>query len=373
MIRDRPHAALDALAAAVAEERVHTVRVCFADHYGILRGRRLAAERFLADTSTPQAFCDGALVWDVRCDIFEETDFSNYRTGYPDLYARPDLDTLRPGGWLDGEYVVLADAHDHHGDPIEVDPRSTLRRVVARVGQDVPVTALLELRVPDEAVAAAWGPGNPPPFAEQLADGLRATGLPLLALEWSRPERVLALRLGAASPLEAADALVLARTAAREVALAHGVRLSAMPRLHAADRPTGMWLAFDAPPQADAAGAPARLSDVDLLLRPLPLAHAGAPAPRADGTRLRVPAASDANPYLAIAAALAAAWDSGEAGGTAGSGYRAAIAKLRDAAWAHDWLAPLLVHDTLALAEREADLRDSAVTTWDLDRYWECG
>ena len=49
---------LDALAAAVAEERVHTVRVCFSDHYGVLRGRRLAAESFVADVRAPQAFCD---------------------------------------------------------------------------------------------------------------------------------------------------------------------------------------------------------------------------------------------------------------------------------------------------------------------------
>lgn len=374
MIHDRPHAALDALASAVAEERAHTVRVCFADHYGVLRGRRLAAERFVDGASTPQAFCDGALVWDIRCDIFEATAFSNFGTGYPDLHARPDLETLRPCGWVEGEYVVLADALDHHGEPIAVDPRGTLRRVAARAPQSTLVAAQLELRVPDEAVAAVWGAGHPAPFAGALLEGLRVAGLPVLAMQWARPERILTLTFGPAAPLAAADALVLARTAAREVAAAHGVRLTAMPRIAAGQRPAIMALTVDGARGTDLRSACARLDDLDLLLRPLPLAHPAAAAPTAAGEALRVPASSDANPYLAIAAALAAAWEP-EAGAerAVAHGHRAAIERLRDARWAGEWFPPLLLHDALALAEREAALRDAAVTAWDLDRYWECG
>ena len=367
---------LDALAAAVAEERIHTVRVCFSDHYGVLRGRRLAAESFLADVSAPQAFCDGALVWDIRCDIFEGTDFSNFRTGYPDLFARPDLETLRPCGWREGEYAVLADAHDAHGAPIEVDPRRILRRVTERLPVATEVAARLELRVPDDGVAAAWAPGHAPAFADDLLRGLQATGLPVLGLEWGRVERMLRLALGATSPLDAADALVMARTAAREVAAAAGVGLTAMPRVATAQRIATMALRVEPAPDAASPAAAARLEDVRLLLRPLPTAYGPAASPLVldDDGGLAAAASSDACPYLAIAALLAAGWEGSE-GATQppASGYEQSVARFGRCRWLDAWFDEGFTHDALALAEREAALRDGAITDWDLERYWEAG
>jgi glutamine synthetase len=364
---------LDALAAAVAEQRVHTVRVCFADHYGVLRGRRVAAESFLADLSAPQAFCDGALVWDIRCDIFEETDFSNFRTGYPDLFARADLDTLRPCGWREGEYVVLADAHDAHGDPIEVDPRRVLRRVVERVPAMIEVGARLELRVPDTKASAQWAPGHVPPFADALARGLEAT-VPLLAVEWSRPARMLRLTLGTAGPLATADALVLARTAARELALGHGVRLTAMPRIETDDRMASMALEIEPIPDTPTA-VNRRLEDVRLLLRPLPTAYGPRPATLGgDEGRCFALASSDACPYLAVAALLAGGYEESTVGlPSSEPGYSGALAAFAAAEWLAEWFDPAFRHDALALAEREAMLRASAITDWDLKRYWEAG
>ena len=366
------HPAVAALAEAVARDGVHTVRICFPDHYGTLRGRRVAAARFLEATDAPQAFCDGALVWDIRCDIFEETDFSNYRTGYPDLYVRPDVDTLRRCGWSPGEWLVLGDARDHHGHALEVSPRWVLRRVLERIGAPARVGARLELRVPDDAVAAAWAPGRPAAFADQLLRGGRESDLGICAIDWSRPRRVMTLTFGERDALSAADAIALARTAVRELTLSSGVRATAMPRLAADDVPTLLELHFDAP---EGEGFPARLEDMALLLRPLPLAHPGAPAcGELSGGRARARAASDANPHLALAGALIAAHGDGSADPDApGRGYRAAIGRFRGAGWAADWLAPMFVHDTLALAEREADLRDAAISGWDRERYWECG
>jgi glutamine synthetase len=367
---------LDALTAAVAERRVDTVRVCFSDHYGVLRGRRLAAESFLDDVSAPQAFCDGALVWDVRCEIFEATDFSNFRTGYPDLHARPDLDTLRPCGWRDGEYAVLADPHDAHGAPIEVDPRRILRRVIEHAPAAAEVASRLELRVPDRTITAAWAAGHAHEFAAELARGLQASGLPLLAVEWSRPERILRLTLGPSAPLDAADALVLTRTAARELALAHGVRLTAMPRLATGNRMAAMELDVEIPAGAALDEASRRLEDVALLLRPLPTAYGPEPAPVAREARGRwsALASSDACPYLAIAAAVAAGHEEQTAQGDAPEpAYPQAVAAFRAAGWTGSWFHPAFIHDALELADREAALRESAITDWDLERYWEAG
>lgn len=370
--------ALDRLADAVASGRVDTVRVCFADHYGVLRGRRVAAERFLADASAPQGFCDGALVWDVRCEIFEAAAFSNYATGYPDLYVHADLASLCECAWAPGEAAVLGDVRDAHGAPIALDPRGTLRRVAQRAAVPA-VGAAFELNVPDERLAAGWTAGSPPPLATRYLDGLQRAGLEPLALTWDGPRRRMRLQLAERSPLALADAIALARGAARELA-AEGVRLTPAARTAAGEPPARMTFSLAT---RDAAGALARLDDVRLLLAPLPLAYAPSGVSALGGAldrgaaatvRIVVHAASDANPYLALAAALAAVSADGAAGGAADpTSYRAAIDRFAAAGWVPDWLGDALVGDALTLARREADLRESAVTEWDLRRYWECG
>lgn len=350
----------------------HTLRVCFPDHYGVLRGRRLATEQFLGEPTTPQAFCDGALVWDIRCGIFEEADFSNYRTGYPDLYAHPDLDTVRPCGWSEGEWLVMADSCDAHGVPIGVDSRRVLRRAVEKSGAAAPAEVTLELRVPDQAVVDSFSPGARPEFVGVLSDGLVACGIPLAAVTWDRPGRTLSLIINGADPVSVADAAVIARSAAREVSKRHDVDLTAMPRLGVADTPLSLRLWTEV--TADDAFA-SRITDLDLMLRPLPIAHGSGLRLQAESTEAgcSVSASSDANPYLAMAALLIAGGS--EARGSEGfeSGYGSAIARFADASWSLEWLDELFRHDALALAVREKTMREEQVTSWDLTRYRECG
>lgn len=369
-VRPASQAALEALEQAVAKGAAHTVRVCFPDHYGVLRGRRLPAEVFCERPTAEQAFCDGALVWDIRCDIFEEVDFSNYRTGYPDLYAHPDPETLAPLAWADGEWGVMADSCDAHGEPLDVDPRTTLRVTAERADAlERPVSATLELRVPDPAVGA-WAPGSAPELAQRLQSALTGREPGVAAVEWDRPARVVRLHLEPAAPLATADALALLRSAARELSRALGVRLTAMPRLDADAAPTRMLFELDADgPPPDAAAA----QELSLFLAPLPVAHSDF------GEHVRertVAAASDANPYLALAAALAATQGrpaAGAEGPESAPGYAGAIVRFAQSPLAADWFAPRLRHDALELALREQRLRESAVTEWDIERYWECG
>ncbi|MBN8868664.1 MAG: hypothetical protein J0H66_02140 [Solirubrobacterales bacterium] len=352
--------------------RAHTVRVCFPDHYGVLRGRRLTAGHFASSSRTPQAFCDGAMVWDIRCDIFEEADFSNYRTGYPDLYARPDPGTLRPCGWSPGEYAIMADACDAHGQPLAVDPRSLLRKVVDDSGLDRPITVAIELQVPDPGLKAALAPGASHEFVDTLAQGLAASGLPLGSVAWDRDRSLLTLTLQNGDPLAAADAAVLSRSAARELSKQMEVDLSAIPRLETDARPACLRISLES---ERGRGFEERLSDTGLLLRPLPLAYRGDEAPEVtigDG-RLEVGASSDANPYLAIAAVLMAATGPEAGTGAAAWTYAAVIDRFAASEWVAERLSPLFVHDAVALARRELGLREARITQWDLDRYRECG
>jgi glutamine synthetase len=361
---------LDLLRGAVGEGTADTVRVCFSDHYGVLRGRRIAADVFAAAPGARQGFCDGALVWDIRCEIFEETDFSNYGTGYPDLYVTPELSTLRPCVWTDGEWTSLGDCLDEHGRPIPVDPRGALRRIAAMGSTDERVRVRIELQAPELGGEAGAR------LMDALSRAAEGLGLGDVAISHDRDVEMLSSELPWMDPLAAADATVLLRGAARELASRQGVALTAMAQIAPTRQPSRLVITPEPTAPARAAGAWARAEELALLLRPLPAGAAAlAPQPGAEGEGDFV-AASDANPYLAIAASLAAGAESAPpapVGEREDDPYLSAVAALSWCEWARNWFDPLLIHDAIALAEREAGVCADAGGPWSHERYWECG
>lgn len=360
-----PGTGLDALTAAMQEGAASTVRVCFGDHYGTLRGRRLPVEHFLSSPHARQAFCDGALVWDVSCDIFESTDYSNFRTGYPDLYAAPELATLRPCGWSAGEWSLFGAVVDHHGAPVLVDPRQALIAVLERLPSVPRVSAVLDLHVGE---LEDWQPGAPTAWGAELARGLTASFVDGIVLQPDPDRGLVRIMVTERGPLALADTLALVRTAARELGPACDTDVRAMPRTAPGQEPAELVLRIAG--ASPSAGALERLRELSLLLAPLPLAY-----PRQDARdALTVGASSDANPWLALAAALAATAEQEDPGDVPSpTRYHAAIEALRVSCWADRWFDPLLIHDTLALGERELALRDAQVSAWDLDRYGAIG
>lgn len=355
-------AGLEALRRAADAGEARTVRVCFSDHYGVLRGRRIAAPVFAADPDARQGFCDGALVWDIRCDIFEGIDFSNYGTGYPDLYVRPEHGTLRPCAWTAGEWSVFGDCRDDEGEAIDVDPRGILRAIAARSGSPN-VTAELELHLeaeqPDRFIAAI----------DAAANGI---GIELVALVHSAGDGVARIGFPGLGAIAAADALVTLRSAAREIAATSGVAMTAMSQTEEGGRATRLLI--EVTDESGRAVEQPAVEELALLLRPLP---SGAHGVAAGGSAVAV-AASDANPYLAIAAAIAAAAEPAaeprpavESG--TGDPYRSSIRRLSASALARRWFPERFIHDTLALAVREAGISENGGGPWDVARYRECG
>ena len=353
--------------------RASTVRICFPDHYGSVRGRRLPATVFLDSPGTHQAFCDGALVWDVQCEIFEETDFSNYRTGYPDLYAVPDSASIRRCGWTDSEWMVLCDSVDAKDMPIWVDPRGCLRSIAERAGAGHSLRSSISFRVSGDDFAI-WSCSGTSSYPAALLKGLEQSGLKGSAVEANRSERRLTIHLPALEPLAAADAMTVARMAARDLAFTFGLGFTLMPVIETGQRPLASRLAFSSEPAGSPEGVSGRLEAMRLFLAPLPISYGAGLSIGIDPPGIVV-IASDANPYLAIAASVVARAGEGLDGFEAsGSGFQAAIDDLRKgSSLAEGWMGEMMVHDTLELAQREGGIRASQVTPWDIERYGEIG
>ena len=131
-----PEATLDlaTLERLVHDGEVDTVLVAFPDLLGRLVGKRVVAEYFLRDVLGPEGIhaCDYLLTVDLDMTPQPGYAFASWDTGYGDMRAVPDLATLRRIPWLERTALVLCDLETEAGAPVEVAPRTILRRQLER-------------------------------------------------------------------------------------------------------------------------------------------------------------------------------------------------------------------------------------------------
>lgn len=124
------------IAADIESGRLREVEIIWPDHQGHPRGKRLPAHHFLDKyDGSGIAFCDVALIWDVKAQVVEGLRGSSWDTGMPDVLARPDLTTFKWLPWRSDTGLVLCDLVDHHGHPQQNSPRAVLGRAVNRLAE----------------------------------------------------------------------------------------------------------------------------------------------------------------------------------------------------------------------------------------------
>jgi glutamine synthetase len=389
------HGPLEWLREAAAAGEVHTVRVSWVDRLGTWRGKRLPVDVFLGSPQRRIGFCDGMIVVDVNCDVIQETPFSNFETGYPDMYLRPRLESLRQVGWSEGEAFVFGSLESHGGEPLAVSPANVLARVLGRLGESgIAVAARLTVcgrlqRAPGEPVALLPdGRGRdeePPGVLRQAAEGLRRSGVALRSLE-AQPDGAFRLALGPSPAAAAAEQAVLAKAALKEVTRPRGLHAVFMTRLPGVEAASelGIELELAGCGGLDTGALWQRLTPLRSLLQPSVNAFKAGPPRRPsgalgeDGLTLRgLAAASEADAATALAAlgaAVGATLEGADGGERAQpEGLAGAATLLDECGWARDWLGEQFVDNAVPLLRHEAAGFAAAVTDWELDRYWSAG
>jgi glutamine synthetase len=79
--------------------------------------------------------CSYLLASDVEMSTVDGFALTSWSGGYGDLVFRPDLDSIRLVPWHDRTAVVFADAYDARSEPVAPAPRQILRRQVARLAE----------------------------------------------------------------------------------------------------------------------------------------------------------------------------------------------------------------------------------------------
>jgi glutamine synthetase len=154
---------LEQLQAKVESGEIDTVLLALADMQGRLQGKRLTARHFLDEVVAHGAEgCNYLLAVDVEMNTVEGYAMSSWEKGYGDFEMRPDLDTLRLVPWQEATALCLADISWADGGDVTASPRQVLRRQLARLaerGWTANAATELEFLVFRDSYEQAWKQG----------------------------------------------------------------------------------------------------------------------------------------------------------------------------------------------------------------------
>src|SRR5215207_6508966 len=114
----------------VKEHPSGKVKIAFADIDGVLRGKYISAEKFLAVCESSTSFCDVIFGWDAADVAYDNGQFTGWHTGYPDCPAQIDLATFRKIPWEEDVPFLLGDFIDEAGKPSSICPRQLVKKVL---------------------------------------------------------------------------------------------------------------------------------------------------------------------------------------------------------------------------------------------------
>jgi glutamine synthetase len=158
-----PALSVEELGRLVALGEIHTVVLAFTDMQGRLQGKRFAAPFFMEEVLTHGTEgCNYLLAVDVDMNTVDGYAMSSWERGYGDFAMRPDPGTLRRIPWDDGTALLLADLTWQDGSPVVASPRQILRgqleRLAAR-GLHAYAGTELEFMVFRNTYEQAWDTG----------------------------------------------------------------------------------------------------------------------------------------------------------------------------------------------------------------------
>jgi len=442
---------VDELRAEVEAGHVDTVLLAMCDMQGRLQGKRLAARHFLDEVLEHNAEgCNYLLAVDVDMNTVSGYAMSSWDKGYGDFVFHPDLSTLRRIPWHEGTALVMCDLEWEDGSPVVASPRQVLRRQVQTLadrGWQAVVGTELEFNVFRDTYEEArrkgyralepandynvdyslLGTARIEPLLRRIRNGMAGAGLRVESAkgECNYGQHEIAFRYEEA--LRTADGHAIYKNGAKEIAAQEGCSLTFMSKydqregnschIHLSLRTVGdePILAGDghglsATGEQFLAGQLACLRELTLFLAPninsykrfvagsfAPTAVAWGRDNRTCALRLvghgmslraenRVPG-GDVNPYLAIAAIVAAGVHGIDKGLTledefVGNAYEsdkprvpASLREARDlfanSEIAHQAFGSEVVEHYCNMATVELDAFDAAVTDWERFRGFE--
>ena len=229
------------------------IKVAVTDIDGILRGKYLHKDKFLAAAESGFGFCNVVFGWDVNDACYDNATWTGWHTGFPDSTVRLDLASYRRVPWDDGVPFFLGDFVEASGEPSAVCPRQVCKRVLARAAKagfkvlagveyewfnfrETPQTLAAKGYIdPEPITAGMFGyslirAGQNQPFFKALMEELPDFGIPVEGLHTETGPGVYEAAIQYCEGIEAADRGVLFKAAVKEIGQRFGIMPSFMAK-----------------------------------------------------------------------------------------------------------------------------------------------
>ncbi len=197
--------------------------------------------------------CNYLLTVNLEMDPLDGFKVANWDAGFGDFEMRPDLETLRVLPWQPATALVLCDYLRHDGKFVAEAPRSVLRRQldqIGKLGYTCYCATELEFYLFNQSFHSAhtagyrdlepssdyridyhiMQPTRDEPFMRAVRNGMTAAGVPVESSkgEWSRGQHEINFTYD--KPLEMADMHVIFKHGVKEIADQHGKAVTFMAK-----------------------------------------------------------------------------------------------------------------------------------------------
>lgn len=222
-------------------EGTHTVILGVGDLNGLMRGKRTPADQWPRICGSGNALAMSLFTMDMTCDVWE-TPVVGFANGFPDCHIFPMHPPVAVP-WEPGVAMCFARAEGMDHGPLTVDPRQALLRQVERanaMGIDLQVGTELEFYLLDPDTGRPRDKGNDcyglaraaelEPVLGPMRRELAEMGIPI---EQSNPEYAagqVEVNIRYDSAMIAADRVVMFRSLVKQLAARHGLNATFMAK-----------------------------------------------------------------------------------------------------------------------------------------------
>lgn len=247
---------LDELRDRFDAHAVHRVKVGGFDLDGVLRGKYLSLDKFWSVAESGFGFCDVIFGWDIGDACYDNGSVTGPGSGYPDIQARIDLDSMRLVPGEPNTAGFLLDFYAPDGKAHPACPRGLLKRMTARaeesgfvslfgaefefwVFRETPET----LRSKDYRNLTPISPGmfgyswlrtgQHSEFVHALLDACEQQEIPIEGFHTETGPGVYEVAIRYGDALRAADQAALFKTLAKQVASSLGLCITFMAKWNA--------------------------------------------------------------------------------------------------------------------------------------------
>lgn len=119
----------------IREGQIETIIMAGIDLQGRLYGKRLVASTYLEHFTGGINTCACNFGWDMDLILIPGMEFTGWHTGYQDMCAVPDYNTIRMYPWFEKTAIIVCDTCDEDGHYVEIAPRTILRRQIEKANK----------------------------------------------------------------------------------------------------------------------------------------------------------------------------------------------------------------------------------------------